>query len=80
MVEIGLTDLPKSGSIIANPKLRQPVVPGGAGGAMEPTDFGISVNPISTFDADYVHYFATCYPKIFRPSYGPEKAAAARCF
>ena len=38
MYEITLPQLFKS----------RPVVPGGAGGAMAPPDFGISVNPIST--------------------------------
>ena len=31
------------------------VVPGGAGGAMTPPDFGRSVNPISTRGTDYAH-------------------------
>ena len=30
-------------------------VPGGAGGAMAPPDFGRSVNPISTKGADYAY-------------------------
>ena len=35
------------------------VVPGGAGGAMAPPDFGRSVNPISTRGTDYAHLTTT---------------------
>ena len=45
------------------------IVPGGAGGAMAPPDFGRLVNPISTRGTDYAHYW---HPRIFRPSDGPE--------
>ena len=40
----------------------RPVVPEGAGGAMAPPDFGISVNPISTRGADYTHHITTVPP------------------
>ena len=41
----------------------RPVVPGGAGGAMAPPDFGRSVNPISTRGgADYAHLITTGTP------------------
>ena len=35
------------------------VVPGGAGSAMAPTDFGRSVNPISTSGKYYAHLITT---------------------
>ena len=35
------------------------VVPGGAGGAMAPPDFGRSVNPISTKGTDDAHLITT---------------------
>ena len=38
------------------------VVPGGAGGAMAPPDFGRSVNPISTRGRDYAHLITTGTP------------------
>ena len=38
------------------------VVPGGAGGAMEPPDFGRSVNPISTRGTDNAHLITTGTP------------------
>ena len=38
------------------------VVPGGAGGAMAPPDFGRSVNPISTRGTDYAHLITTDTP------------------
>ena len=43
---------------------------GGAGGAMAPSDFGRSVNPISTRSGQMP---TKCYwhPQIFIPSYGP---------
>ena len=46
----------------------RPVVPGGAGGAMAPPDFGRSVNPISTKGADYAHQIVLAPPdfQIFR--------------
>ena len=49
----------------------RPVVPGGAGGAMAPPDFGRSVNPILTRRGRLCppHYY--CHPRIFRLSYGP---------
>ena len=50
----------------------RPVVPVGAGGAMAPSDFGRSVNPISTLDADYAHHITTYVPsRIFRPCDSP---------
>ena len=48
------------------------VVPGGAGAAMAPTDFGRSVNPISTIEGDRLcrpNYY--WHPWIFRPSDSP---------
>ena len=58
------------GNILANIFTR-PVVPGGAGGAKTPPDFGRSVNPISTRRGRLCppHYY--WHPRIFRPSYGP---------
>ena len=38
------------------------VVPGGAGGAMTPPDFGRSVNSISTRGTDYAHLITTGTP------------------
>ena len=38
------------------------VVPGGAGGAMAPPDFGSSVNPISNRGTDYAHLITTGTP------------------
>ena len=38
------------------------VVPGGAGGAMAPPDFGRSVNPISTRGTDYTHLITNGTP------------------
>ena len=38
------------------------VVPGGAGVAMAPPDFGRSVNPISTRGTDYAHLISTGTP------------------
>ena len=72
LVEIGLTDLPKSGGGHAPPALRtytaqptyvnRPVVPGVAEGAMAPPVFGRSVNPISTRGTDYTHLITTGTP------------------
>ena len=38
------------------------VVPGDAGGAMAPPDFGRSGNPISTRGTDYAHLITTVSP------------------
>ena len=38
------------------------IVPGGAGGAMTPPDFGRSVHPISTRGTDYAHLITTDTP------------------
>ena len=48
----------------------RPVVPGGAGGAMAPPNFGRSVNPISTKGGRLCPPNNTS-PRIFRPSDGP---------
>ena len=50
------------------------VVPGGAGGAMTPPDFGRTVKPISTRRGGGQILPNKQYwpPRIFRPSYGPE--------
>ena len=40
----------------------RPVVPGGAGAAIAPPDFGRSVNPISTMGADNAHRITTGTP------------------
>ena len=42
--------------------LGRSVVPGGAGGAMTPPDFGRLVNPISTRGTDYAHPSTTSSP------------------
>ena len=47
------------------------VVPGGAGGAMAPPDFGRSVNPISTRGDRLCPPNYYWHPRIFRPSDGP---------
>ena len=47
------------------------VVPGGAGGAMAPQDFGRSVNPISTRWDKLCTPNYYWHPPIFRPSDGP---------
>ena len=53
--------------------LNRPVVPGGAGGAMAPPDFGRSVNPISTKGGRLCPPNNTYWhPRIFRPFDGPE--------
>ena len=44
----------------------RPVVPWGAGGAMAPSEFGRSVNPISTKGADYADNNTTCPPTVFQ--------------
>ena len=39
-----------------------------------PPDFGRSVNPTSTREADYAHQITICSPPpIFRPSYDPDQ-------
>ena len=43
-------------------RMHRGVVPGGAGGAMAPPDFGRSVNPISTMGTDYAHLITTGTP------------------
>ena len=43
----------------------RPVVPGGAGGAMAPPNFGRSINPISTKRAYYAHYITYSHPSGF---------------
>ena len=82
LVEIGLTDLPKSWGAVASPALpgttglcqgcRSAVV------AMASPYFGRSINPISTRAADYAQKSYSSLspppllgPHIFRPSYGP---------
>ena len=54
------------------PNLRG-VVPGGAGSAMAPPDFGRSVNPISTRGDRLCPPNYYCHPRVFRPSNGPVK-------
>ena len=51
------------------------VVPGGAGGAMAPPDFGRTVNPISTRGQimPLKYYW---HLRLFRPSDGPEVEGA----
>ena len=44
------------------PTCNRDVVPGGAGGAMAPPDFGRSVNPISTRGTDYANLITTGTP------------------
>ena len=54
----------------------RPVIPGGTGVAMAPTDFGRSAVSISQpGGADYAYPITTGIPRIFRPSYGPENAS-----
>ena len=48
------------------------VVPGGAGGAMAPSDFGRSVNPISTKGDRLCPPNYYWHTRTFRPSDGPE--------
>ena len=43
--------------------LTRGVVPGGAGGATTPPDFGRSVNPNSTKGTDYAHLITTGTPR-----------------
>ena len=50
------------------------VVPGGAGGAMAPPDFGRSVNLISTRVDKLCPPKYYWHPRIFRPSDGPASA------
>ena len=54
------------------PSIYRGVVPGGAGGAMAPPDFGRSVNPISTRGKRLCPPNYYWQPRIFRPSDGPE--------
>ena len=54
----------------------RPVIPGGTGDAMASTDFGRSVVTIyQPGGADYANPITTGIPRIFSPSYGPEKAS-----
>ena len=46
----------------------RPVVPGGAGGAMAPPDFGRSVDPISIKGGRLCHTHFCSPLQIFRPS------------
>ena len=46
------------------------IVPGGAGGAMTPPDFGRSVNPFST-SGQIINTTLLLATPDFRPSYGP---------
>ena len=53
------------------------VVPGGAGGAMVPPEFGRSVNPISTRGDRLCPPNYYWHPRIFRPSDGPVHCSSA---
>ena len=56
--------------------IARPVIPGGTGVAMAPTDFGRSVVTIyQPGGADYANPITTGIPQIFSPSFGPENAS-----